>query len=163
VIHRCLELMTRTPPSITNDVRQQVATEFQFHFNDTGFNEWHDEARRVLHHPGFQSLFDSTRYQTAYNEVALVYERDNKVVHGVMDRVLVSKDQIVLIDYKTRRAARPDNLSELADQYREQMLEYTEGLRHMWPTRTVRSLLLFTTCCATFEIATDARQASVRL
>jgi len=84
-------------------------------------------------------------------------------VHGVMDRVLVSKDQIVLIDYKTRRTARPENLSELAHQYREQIVGYTEGLRHMWPNRTVHSLLLFTTCCASFEITTDAREASVRL
>ena len=91
-----------------------------------------------------------------------MYERDNRVVHGVIDRaVVVGTGQIVLVDYKTHRSARPDNLLEFAEFYREQMQQYADGLRRAWPTRAVRSVLLFTSCCATIEVAAASGSATI--
>lgn len=151
VLHRLLDLMTRLPQPGYDRVRQQVAAEFRYLGTPT-LNAWYDEAVRVIRHPEFQPLFDPAQYQIAYNEVALVYEHDNKVVHGVIDRAVVTPEHVVLIDYKTHASARPENLPEIAATYREQMRQYTEGLRRAWPTRKVRSLLLFTACCASVEM-----------
>ena len=152
VIHRLLDLMTRVPPSSDHRIRQQVAAEFQCRSGEPAFDSWCEEAAGVIRHPDFQSLFDPARYHIAYNEVPLVYEHDNTVVHGVVDRVVVGNDHVVLIDYKTHRSARPENLREFSVNYREQMQRYAEGLRRAWPTRPVRCLLLFTRCCATIEM-----------
>ena len=152
VIHRLLDLMTRTPQLSDNGARQHVAAEFQCRIGEPAFDAWYDEATRVIRHPDFLSLFDPAQYQTAYNEVALVYEHDHCVVHGVVDRVVVSDDEVVLVDYKTHRTAHPENLLAFAELYREQMQRYAEGLRRAWPTRAVRSLLLFTSCCASIEL-----------
>ena len=152
VIHRLLDMMTRTPPLDDTLVRKQVATEFQLYVGEPTFRTWCDEASRVVRHPDFQSLFDPERYQAAYNELALVYEHDNYVVHGVVDRAIITHDQIVLIDYKTHRSASAENLPEFALLYREQMQRYAAGLQRAWPNRQVRSLLLFTACCMMIEM-----------
>lgn len=156
IIHRMLDLLTRTPKSNHSTLRQQVAAEFRCYPDDATFNEGCDEALRVVNTPDFQWLFDANKYQTAYNEVAISYEHDNKVVHGIIDRaIVIDNDHVVLIDYKTHRSARPKNIHELAAVYREQMQRYAQGLRQIWPSRSVRSVLLFTHCCAMLEIATD--------
>ncbi|MBI3774712.1 MAG: UvrD-helicase domain-containing protein [Gammaproteobacteria bacterium] len=156
VIHRMLDLLARSPSSKVSSIRQRVAAEFRCNHNESTYNEWCDEAMRVVHAPDFQWLFDSNKYRAAYNEVAITYEHDNKTVYGIIDRaVIVDNHHMVLIDYKTHRSARPENIQEFAAVYREQMQRYAQGLRQIWPTHTVRSVLLFTRCCATIEIATD--------
>lgn len=156
VIHRLLDLMTRVPQTSDAAMRQQVAAEFQCGNGEPSFKEWCDEAARVVRHPEFQAWFNPRQYQSAYNEVALVYEHDNNVVHGVIDRaVVVNNDHVVVLDYKTHRAARPENLQEFADLYREQMQRYTVGLQQVWPSRRVRSVLLFTSCCASIKLSAN--------
>lgn len=161
VIHRLLDLMTRTSKLDNDILRQQVAAEFQYRTGEPIFDGWCEEAERVIHHPDFKSLFDPIHYQTAYNETSLMYEHDQDMVHGVIDRVVVGGKQIILIDYKTHRSALPENLLEIAELYREQMRQYAEGLRYAWPTHRVRSVLLFTACCMAVEIHSDARSVVI--
>ena len=153
VIHRLLDLMTRGSSFSESTLRQQVRAEFHFRIDDPTFDTWWNEAIRVIRHANFKILFDPNQFSNAYNEVPLVYEHNHQVVHGVIVRLIVNDDHIILIDYKTHRSAHPDHLARFIEPHREQMLSYAEGIRRAWPARQVRSMLLFTTCCATLEMS----------
>ncbi len=155
VIHRLLDLMTRSPRLDSDTVRKQVAAEFPYVGDESVFDAWYNEAAGIICHPDLKSWYDPNYYRIAYNEVDVAYEHDNNIVHGVIDRLVVNNNHLVLIDYKTHRAAKPENLLEFVERYREQMRHYAEGLRLAWPKHTVRSLLLFTSCSATVEVEID--------
>jgi ATP-dependent helicase/nuclease subunit A len=65
-------------------------------------------------------------------------------VYGLVDRLVVGPDSILLIDYKTRRATAAEDLSATALQYREQMRWYRRGVEKIWPDVPVQAALLFT-------------------
>jgi ATP-dependent helicase/nuclease subunit A len=68
------------------------------------------------------------------------------MVHGVIDRLVVNDDDILLIDYKTHQHATSATVEQLTDNYLDQMRYYTRAVSRLWPAHSVRSGLLFTAC-----------------
>jgi len=104
------------------------------------------EACAVVDEPALRDFFDPGRYETARNEMPLLYRHGTRQVSGVMDRIVVLEERVILIDYKTHRHATRANISALAERYREQLQLYGTGLQSLWPGRDIRLLLLFTAC-----------------
>ena len=91
-------------------------------------------------------LFDPARYVQAYNEVAVQYMAQARMVYGVIDRLVITDDSVLVIDYKSHRHACADSIPQLVADYRAQLNCYAEAAARLWPTRTVRAGLLFTAC-----------------
>ncbi|HYQ73291.1 MAG TPA: PD-(D/E)XK nuclease family protein, partial [Gammaproteobacteria bacterium] len=119
---------------------------------DPELQAWWQEARRTRQHDDLAILFDPVHYLRARNEVPLQYFRDGTLIYGIIDRLVIRQDAVLVIDYKTHRRAAPDTLTELAERYREQMRLYTAGVARLWPGLTVRPCLLFTACNALVEL-----------
>jgi ATP-dependent helicase/nuclease subunit A len=115
-----------------------------------------DEARAVIDDPALRDLFDPAYYLEARNEVSILYRRGATDVYGVIDRLLVRDNEIVIIDYKTHVAATCDNAENLARPFTKQMGLYAAGVKKLWSSRSVRSLLLFTAV----RLAIDVTQAA---
>lgn len=143
LVHRLLELLSEGEDAAV----ARVAREQGLAADNPLLVACDAEARAVLAEPALAHLFaPGTR---AWNEVPVCYEHAGRVVHGVIDRLVDDGEVLWLVDYKSHRHARADNLAALAADYREQMGWYAEGVRRLWPGRTVRPLLLFTACRAT--------------
>ena len=113
-----------------------------------------DEARAVAADPRLAHLFRSEPWEGAWSEVPLQYlDGDGRLVHGVVDRLLLAPDRVLVVDYKSHRQARPDNLDELGAAYAEQLRLYAEGARRLWPDRAVEAALLFTACRALWRVS----------
>jgi ATP-dependent helicase/nuclease subunit A len=65
--------------------------------------------------------------------------------------LVVKGDSCVLIDYKTHRGATVDNLAAISAAYGEQLRFYAEGVKRLWPNKSVRAWLLFTACACAYE------------
>ena len=76
-------------------------------------------------------------------------------MHGVIDRLLLTETEALVIDYKTHRYANMDNLTQLAEPYFEQLDYYRRGVQQLWPSLPVRALLLFTACAGIVELPTE--------
>lgn len=113
------------------------------------------EARRVIATPGLRHLFDPACYEQAFNEVPLLYALDGTAVHGVIDRLVVTADEVFVIDYKSHRHAGRGGLQDRAESYRPQLAYYVAGVRRLWPDRRIRALLLFTACAEAVELTLD--------
>ena len=98
----------------------------------------------MTRHDRCKALFEPDCYQQAWNEVPVQYLDGNHMVHGIIDRLLVSDGEVTIIDYKTHQLADRRSLDELAENYRTQMRYYNAAVTRLWPNHTVRAALLFT-------------------
>lgn len=63
-------------------------------------------------------------------------------IAGKVDRLLVEKDEILIVDYKTGRSV-PANVDGVPDAYLRQMARYAAALATIYPGRRVRAALLY--------------------
>lgn len=141
LIHRMLELLTG---ETTREIAEQkVQQEFGADIDNTVLQECWREARAVIDAPELARFFDRHHYQEARNEVVVLYRANQRDVTGVIDRLLITENRLILIDYKTHRME-ADATPALVSRYLGQLRLYAEGLRRLWPNRRVEAVLLFT-------------------
>ncbi|MEE8394241.1 MAG: double-strand break repair helicase AddA, partial [Rhodospirillales bacterium] len=97
------------------------------------------ETMKVLDDPDFALLFGPG----SMAEVPITGVISNHVVSGQVDRLLVAKDAVTVIDYKTNRPA-PESEDNVAPAYLRQMAAYRDILALIYPGREVKCLLLWT-------------------
>ena len=64
-------------------------------------------------------------------------------VAGQVDRLAVTRDSVLIADYKTDRAP-PSGLAEVPDRYTGQLALYRAVLGRVYPGKTIRAALIFT-------------------
>ncbi|MEZ5542720.1 MAG: UvrD-helicase domain-containing protein [Pseudomonadota bacterium] len=145
-LHLMLEYLTRTPAGTANDALVDIANRLQRDPDDAQLQAWWHEARTIVTLPAFALLFDPQRVTQAWNEVPVQYLEGEHLVHGVIDRLVISDGEVLVIDYKSHRHASPASIPQLAAEYRPQLSCYAEAARRLWPGRRLRAGLLFTAC-----------------
>lgn len=153
-IHRCLHILCGDNSSDNNDptLLKRVSGELGIHHQggqtDPSMMNWLKEARAVINHPEFSNLFESNQYLSAYNEVPIQYTQGKnegeQMVYGIIDRVVITENEVFVIDYKTHRLTVPDKINEIGEYYRAQINLYCQGAKLLWPEKNIRGLLLLT-------------------
>ena len=144
-IHRLLEWLTSAPPRSGEQMLAGLARELQRDRADPELAQWLNEAEALIREPTLTGVFDAARYEHVYVEVPLQYLDHATLVDGVIDRLLIGRDEVHIIDYKTH-GIEADQAPATAASYAEQMRLYTQGVRRLWPQRRVRASILFTRC-----------------
>ena len=98
------------------------------------------EVLAVLDHPELAPLFGPG----GRAEVPLTGVVDGRVVGGLVDRLVVLEDRVVVADYKTNRAA-PASAEAVPVTYLRQMAAYRAVLRAIFPDKPVICALVWTT------------------
>jgi ATP-dependent helicase/nuclease subunit A len=102
-----------------------------------------DEIRRetlaVLDHPKLAPLFGPG----SQAEVPLVGLIRGQAVSGQIDRLVVTDDRVLIVDYKTMRPV-PVGEDDVAPLYLRQLAIYREALARIYPGRAVDCALLWT-------------------
>jgi ATP-dependent helicase/nuclease subunit A len=97
------------------------------------------EVLAILDHPELASLFGPG----SRAEVPLTGVVGNAVVGGLVDRLAVLPDRVLLADYKTNRQP-PANDAETPVLYLRQLAAYRAVLQQIYPGRPVRCALIWT-------------------
>jgi ATP-dependent helicase/nuclease subunit A len=119
----------------------------------------HEEARAemtasalaVLAAPEWAEIFSPR----ALAEVPLMAVVDGRVVAGTADRVLVEKDRVLVVDYKTARRP-PASLEEVPQATLRQMAAYAAALGAIYPGRRIEAALLYTAAPRLIAIPAEA-------
>jgi ATP-dependent helicase/nuclease subunit A len=98
------------------------------------------EALRVLHDESFAEVFGPGSRAEAPLVATL---NDGTVVRGVIDRMVVTQGNVLLLDFKTDRPP-PALVEETPPRILAQMAAYRAALRLIFPGRVVQSALLWT-------------------
>ncbi len=135
LIHKLLEVL----PSLDESKRRQA---FQQFLKSEGItveqaHEIIEVTERVF--DAFPDLF----IPSSQAEVALTGMLGGKILSGQIDRLVVSDDQILIIDYKTHRKV-PPSLEEISESIIKQMGLYQMAVSQMYPKKTVTCGVLWT-------------------
>ncbi|MGD8325609.1 MAG: double-strand break repair helicase AddA [Sphingomonadales bacterium] len=97
------------------------------------------DVMRLLNDPKFSDIFSPE----ALAEAPLTGLIGDRVIMGQVDRLLISDDRVVFVDYKTNRSA-PLDIHEIPKAYLKQMAAYHAVLSRIYKNARVEGVLLWT-------------------
>ena len=138
--HKLLQLL----PEIPAQKRKQASTAFLERYgselNADIQTQIIEETLQILENPEFVELFGPK----SQAEVPITGEIAGKgLISGQIDRLCITDDEILIIDYKTNRPP-PKNESAVPQIYLEQMQTYAAVLEQIYPGRKIKACLLWT-------------------
>ena len=113
--------------------------------------QWAGEVLGVVEAPAHAALFAKTSRAEVSLAGTVKTPRGTFTVSGQVDRLAVSDDEVLIVDFKTNRPP-PDSADGVALAYRRQLALYRALLREVYPGRTVRAFLLWTAALRLMEI-----------
>ncbi len=143
LVHRLLQLLSETDATQWPQIVAGVTTEFDLDSDDPLLQQCYKECQSLMSDAALASIFQPAEGIHPYNEVPLIYRRNGKTVHGIIDRMLVG-EEVWIVDYKSHRHASESNCGELAGSYRQQLAYYADGVGKIWKEKPIRCFLLFT-------------------
>ncbi len=160
VMHRLLQSL----PGVAPGQRAQAARRFlASRHQNLGSDESDDlvrKALRVIEHPDFVALFADG----SAAEVPIVgrvdYGGRSHSVAGVVDRLVVTQDIILIADYKTNRGP-PRTHDAVPAGYVAQLALYRAVLTRLYPGKPVRAALIWTEVPDLMEISAAAMDAAL--
>jgi len=118
-----------------------------------------DEIRRatlaVLDHPNFMALFGpGSRAEVSVAGLIPASTGNSHAVSAQIDRLVVTKDRVLIVDYKTLRPP-PASEREVAPIYLRQLAIYRAALARIYPGREINCALLWTEGPRLMPISSD--------
>jgi len=161
LVHRLLQSL----PDVATDRRRDLALQYLARNADG----WTDAEREALAEKVL-SLIADARFAAVFTagsraEVPIVgrLERPGEptaLVSGQIDRLVVTPEEVLIVDYKTNHAP-PATAAEAPQGYIRQLALYRAVLGKLYPQRTVRAALLWTETADLMEISTPALDAGL--
>ena len=139
IIHRLLQ----TLPDLKPDERVPAAGKFlsqnTYDLASAEKEEIINEVLLVLNHPEFSPIFGFG----SRAEVSIMGVVGGKIISAQLDRLLVTKSQVFIVDFKTNRPppTTPDKVDEI---YLHQMAAYRLTIQNIYPNREIKCALLWT-------------------
>ncbi len=113
------------------------------------------ETLAVLDQPGFGALFGAG----SIAEAPIVGLVGGRAISGQIDRLVVSDEEVLIVDYKTNRPP-PTEIADVPPLYLAQMAAYRAALQPIYPGRRIRCALLWTDGPRLMELPRELLDAS---
>jgi len=146
---RLIHALLQTLPDVPADQRPGAAERYLslpgHSLGDGQIKSIQTETMTILQDPAFAALFGpGSRAEVPIIGTLVPASSDTPVViSGQVDRLLVTDDEIVVIDFKTNRPP-PLLEDDVPTVYLRQMATYCALLQSIYPDRPVRAALLWT-------------------
>ncbi len=97
------------------------------------------ETLKILEDPKFSAIFG----KNSMAEVPITGLVGNKLISGQIDRLLVTDDEVFIIDYKTNRPP-PKDVQNVPQLYINQMKAYADIMKDIYKGKKIRTALVWT-------------------
>ena len=138
LIHKILQFL----PTDSSD-KAQIIDEYMKRnvadFSDGEKEQIKEEILNLLADKEYEAIFGAD----SRAEVPVFGEVDGKIISGQIDRLVIQKDKITVVDFKTNRPA-SKTLAETPNVYKKQLKTYETLVRKIYPDRAVESYILWT-------------------
>jgi ATP-dependent helicase/nuclease subunit A len=138
LIHKLLQLLPDFAPAARDDAAQRMLAR-ERDLTDAQRAEMAAAALGVLNDPQFAAVFGPG----SRAEVAVAGHASVGAISGRVDRLLVEKDRVLVVDFKTNRPA-PARIEDADPAYIAQMAVYAAVLRSIFPERRIEAALVWT-------------------
>jgi ATP-dependent helicase/nuclease subunit A len=163
IVHRLMQSLPDVPEAARAEAaRRHIERQRTGQPTDLTASEADEIVRQVL------AVIADTRFAALFApgsraEVPIVGQFNGRKVAGVVDRLAVAPDAVLIADYKTNRLV-PADLAETRAQYQgyiKQLSHYREVLARLYPDRPVRAALVWTAHPRLAEIPAKALDAAL--
>ena len=158
VVHRLLQSLPDIPSAARAEAARRhldrTAAEFSAEERETIL----EQILLLLEDPRFAQLF----LPGSRAEVAIVGRLNGGTlaVSGQVDRLAVTSDSVLIVDYKTNRPA-PRRLADVPDAYVGQLALYRAVLAQLYPGKRIRAALVWTDVPDLMEISDASLDAAL--
>jgi ATP-dependent helicase/nuclease subunit A len=150
-LHSLFERLPRVAPAD----RRTAALRWLARFTDTATaEELADLAISIIDQPSFAAIFSGD----ALAEAPLAGVVEGHVIAGTVDRLLVTDEAVLVVDFKTGRRV-PRDAAAVSTHHKAQMGAYAAVLQGIFPGRTVRAALLYTSGPTLIELSAETLSA----
>jgi len=139
LLHVVLQHLPDLPEAARADAARRWLDRPGHGLPDGAADEMAAEAMAILRHPELAPLFGPG----SRAEVPLTGVIGAQVVGGLVDRMAVLPDRVLVADFKTNRHA-PEHVEDTPVMYLRQLAAYRAVLRGIFPDRPVRCALIWT-------------------
>ena len=141
--HRMLELLPDVPPSERDAAARLILSALAHDLPPNERERLADSVLAVMAEPAFAPIF-STGSRAEIAVAGTVELRGRSfTVNGTIDRLAVTQDRVLIVDYKTNRPP-PENLLAVPQAYVLQLALYRAMIAPLYPDRRVEAALVFT-------------------
>ncbi|WP_338245288.1 double-strand break repair helicase AddA [Aurantiacibacter hainanensis] len=139
LIHALLERLPDTPREMRECGARAWLERHASDLSGAERTEMLERALAVLDEPDWRDLFGPD----ALAEVPLAAQVGEQVIAGTADRLLVTRDKVLVADFKTARRP-PASLADIPESTLKQMAAYAAALATIYPDRSVEAAVLYT-------------------
>lgn len=138
--HKLLEILPQLPEEKRESTAFKYLERFANDLNNQIRSQILNETINILNNSEFKAIFGPK----SRSEVPITAHLPNgKTINGQIDRLLVNKTDIWIIDYKTNRPP-PKNPEDVPKIYIEQMRAYKQALQKIYSAHSFHCALLWT-------------------
>jgi ATP-dependent helicase/nuclease subunit A len=139
LIHKLLELLPDLAPDRRFDAAERFLGQPVHGLESDQQFEIANETLAIFDNPDFAPIFGPA----SRAEVPLVGIVGGDVVSAQIDRLVITGDEVMIVDYKTNRPP-PRDVAQTPMAYRRQMAIYRDALTQMYPDKIIRCHILWT-------------------
>ena len=139
LIHALLERLPDVPAELRQSGGRAWLARHADEMSQAERDELLEHALAVLAEPGWTELFAPG----ALAEVPIAAVVGERVIAGTIDRLLITADKVLVVDFKTARRP-PASLAEVPVSTLKQMAAYAAALEVIYPGKRVEAALLYT-------------------
>jgi ATP-dependent helicase/nuclease subunit A len=143
VMHRLLQVLPQLATGDRSAAAQRYLSRVGAKWPDGERRKALDAIFRILHDERFSALFAGNSRAEVSIMGTLTIRGKERAISGKIDRLGVTDDRILILDYKTNRVP-PSSPAEVPETYVLQMALYRELLKPLYPGKSVEAALLFT-------------------
>lgn len=151
ILHRLLELLPDIEPQDRHGAADQLLEKLAHDIPAVERSTWREEVLAVIEDPAFAAVFGAgSRAEVAVAGRPKGAPAD-MLVSGQIDRLAVSDDEVLIVDYKTNRPP-PDDIRRADPTYIAQLAAYRALLQEIYPDHQIRCALLWTYAARLAEV-----------
>ena len=151
IIHKLLQILPDVPTGEREAIGQRYLSQAGLGLDEQEAVGILEEVTHVLNDPKFAAVFAPGSRAEVPLAAKLDVDGRSMGITGQIDRLAVTDDAVMIVDYKTNRPA-PTSLDKVDPTYIRQLAAYRSALTQLYPDRNIRAALLWTNTAQLMEV-----------
>lgn len=154
IIHKFLEILSQQPNISDTALKNRSNRETGITITDKNFSDHKQEAINCINNDTLKEIFTPSKENKIFHEVT-VTDSHNPDLINVIDHLIVSNDEVWIIDYKTTKEVSIENAENEALKYSYQLNRYARAIDNIYETLPIRCSVVFTKIAVLIDIPTN--------
>ena len=148
IIHKLLQFLPMTEKNTRKDLAKEFLDKHAKDFDEVEKKKILSEVCALLDDEKFADLFG----ENSVAEVALMGQVGDRIINGQVDRLVVTDEKVMIVDYKTNRPP-AKRLEDVPSAYLKQMRAYKDVVSKIYGNRTIETYILWTNTATMMQVS----------